>query len=85
MKLSAKTLARIKNHYRLSPRETQVVELILLGIDSNAEIANRLGVSLGVAKRYVHDVCVKLGKSSKLELAILLIDGLMKDNFPNLS
>ena len=84
MELSAKTLARIKNHYRLSPRETQVVELILLGVDSNAEIADRLGVSLGVAKRYVHDVCVKIGKSSKLELAILLIDGLMKDNLPNL-
>jgi len=76
MKLTKKQLEKIKKQYRLSPRETQIVYLILKGVDSNREIAKTLGISLGVAKRYVHDVCVKSGKSSKLEIAILLIDQL---------
>ena len=76
MKLTKKQLEQIKKQYRLSPRETQVVDLILQGVDSNAEIAKKLGISLGVAKGYVHDVCAKTFKSSKLEIAIHIIESI---------
>jgi len=78
MELTKKQLEEIKKQYRLSPRETEVVDLILQGVDSNEEISKRLGVSLAVAKRYVHDVCAKFRISSKLGIAIEIINSIHK-------
>jgi len=78
MQLTQKQLEQIKKKYRLSPRETQIVELILQGVDSNAEIAKRLGVTVLSAKRYVHDLYSKIGTSSKLSVALTIIDSIQK-------
>jgi len=76
MKLTSKQLEQIKKQFRLSPRETQIVELILQGVDSNEKLAENLGISLGVAKQYVHGVCVKFQISSKLGVAVKVFDSI---------
>jgi len=76
MNLTPKQLEQIKKQYRLSPRETQIVDLILQGVDSNEKLAENLGISLGAAKQYVHGVCVKFQMSSKLCIAVKVFDSI---------
>ena len=78
MKLTEHQLSVLKGQYRLSPRELAVVELIAQGVDSNAEIAERLGIGLGTAKRYVHEILTKMLRTSKLDLAVLIADLIIK-------
>ena len=76
MKLTKKQLEQIKNQYRLSPRETQIVELILQGVDSNAEIAKKLGLSTGTIKQYVHVLFARFNISSKTNLVIKIFESI---------
>jgi len=76
MELTQKQLEKVRKQYRLSPRETQIVDLILQGYNSNSEIALVLDISLGVAKRYVHDVYSKTQTNSKLNLALKIINSI---------
>ena len=76
MELTAKQLEQVRKQYRLSPRETQIVELILQGVESNAEIAEKLNVTVLSAKRYVHDLYAKIGTSTKLSVALIVIDSI---------
>jgi ATP/maltotriose-dependent transcriptional regulator MalT len=78
MKLSPKQLEQIKKQYRLSPRETQIVELILQGVESNEDLSKNLGVTLLSAKRYVHDLYGKMGTSTKLSITLKVIDSIHK-------
>ena len=84
MQLTKKQLDQIKKQYRLSPRETQIVELILKGVDSNAEIAKRLGLTTATVKQYVHVLYARVQVGSgtqvdtKLSLAIKIIDSIQK-------
>jgi len=74
MELTINQLEQIKKQYRLSPRETQIVDLILKGIDSNAEIARIIGISTGTAKQYAHVLFAKVKAESKLSLAMKIVD-----------
>jgi DNA-binding NarL/FixJ family response regulator len=76
MKLTQKQLDQIKKQYRLSPRETQIVELILKGVDSNAEIAENLGLKTGTIKQYVHVLFARFHISSKTNLVIKIFDSI---------
>ena len=78
MQLTQKQLEKIKQQYRLSPRETQIVELILQGVDSNEKMTKILGLHIGTTRRYVHDVYAKIGISSKLGVALTIIDSIHK-------
>lgn len=78
MELTKKQLEQIKIQYRLSPRETQIVELILKGVESNEDISTNLGVTVLSAKRYVHDLYAKIGISSKLGVALKIINSIHK-------
>lgn len=78
MQLTKKQLDQIKKQYRLSPRETQVVDLILKGVDSNVEMTKILGLHIGTTRRYVHDVYAKIGISSKLGVALKVINSIHK-------
>ena len=78
MQLTQKQLDEIKQQYRLSPRETQIVDLILKGVESNADIADNLGVTVLSAKKYVHDLYSKIGTSTKLSVALKLINSIHK-------
>lgn len=53
----------------LAPRERQLVDFVRQGL-RNREIAERLGVTEGTVKAYLHVVFEKLGVSSRTELAI---------------
>ncbi len=57
---------------RLTPREMQIVSLIVLG-SKNKEIAARLGVTEQVVKNYLRSVFDKTGVSDRLELALFTI------------
>jgi len=78
MQLTKEQREQIKNQYRLSPRETQIVELILKGIESNSDIAKNLNVTLLSAKRYVHDLYSKMGTSTKLSIVLKILDSIHK-------
>ncbi len=54
---------------RLAPRERQLIGFVRQGL-RNREIAERLGVTEGTVKTYLHSVFEKLGVSSRTELAI---------------
>ena len=53
----------------LAPRERQLIGFVRQGL-RNREIAERLGVTEGTVKVYLHAVFEKLGVSSRTELAI---------------
>ena len=56
-------------HRALAPRERQLVDFVRQGL-RNREIAERLGVTEGTVKAYLHAIFEKLGVSSRTELAI---------------
>jgi len=56
--------------YGLTPREQEVLALLVEGL-SNAEIADRLVVSLATAKFHVRGILTKLGVDSRMEAVAL--------------
>ena len=53
----------------LAPRERQLIAYVRSGL-RNREIAEKLGVTEGTVKTYLHAVFEKLGVSNRTELAI---------------
>ena len=66
-----KQLAKLSRGSRvaLAPRERQLISLVRSGL-RNREIAERLGVTEGTVKVYIHAIFEKLGVSTRTELAI---------------
>lgn len=60
---------RASSRRPLSPRERELVELVRQGL-RNRDIAERLGVTEGTVKVYLHGVFGKLGIRNRTELAI---------------
>jgi DNA-binding NarL/FixJ family response regulator len=69
---SATDLVGTRVRDRLTPREMQIVGLIVQGC-KNKEIAQRLGVTEQVVKNYLRSVYDKSGVSDRLELALFTI------------
>jgi two-component system nitrate/nitrite response regulator NarL len=61
----------------LAPRERELIKLVRNGL-RNREIAQKLGVTEGTIKVYLHTVFQKLGVSSRTELAIRASEFLTK-------
>jgi two-component system nitrate/nitrite response regulator NarL len=65
----------------LAPREKQLIGFVRTGL-RNREIAERLGVTEGTVKVYLHAIFEKLGVSTRTELAIradeFLAEGLLR-------
>ncbi len=57
-----------KHQDLLTPREVEVADLVLQGL-RNRQIGERLGITEGTVKIYLHTIYQKLGISSRLELA----------------
>jgi ATP/maltotriose-dependent transcriptional regulator MalT len=55
---------------QLTPREREVIELIVAGLTSNREIAAKLVISLGTANLHVKHILHKLGFGNRTELAM---------------
>jgi two-component system nitrate/nitrite response regulator NarP len=76
----AKTLS-VGSRVSLAPRERQLISFVRTGL-RNREIAERLGVTEGTVKVYLHAVFEKLGVSNRTELAIradeFLAEGLLR-------
>jgi Response regulator containing a CheY-like receiver domain and an HTH DNA-binding domain len=64
-------------HAALAPRERELIKLVRNGL-RNREIAQKLGVTEGTIKVYLHTVFQKLGVSSRTELAIRASEFLTK-------
>ena len=60
---------RISSLPPLTPRERELVELVKQGL-RNRDIAQRLGVTEGTVKVYLHSIFDKVGVGSRTELAI---------------
>jgi len=74
MLVSKKELKFLQKKYRLSPRELEVIQLLFKGIDSNKEIAEKMGITVGTAKGYTHSILIKLKVSTKLQAVVMLAD-----------
>ena len=61
------SMAAFRNRYRLSPREAQVVELVLLGY-RNRDIAATLGASPATVKKHLTHVFAKVGVDTRTQL-----------------
>ncbi len=57
--------------YRLTRRELQVMHLIADGC-ANKDIAVHLGIAVHTVKTHVHNLLLKLGLRSRLEVAVLV-------------
>ncbi|MDQ3140473.1 MAG: LuxR C-terminal-related transcriptional regulator, partial [Pseudomonadota bacterium] len=56
---------------RLAPRELMVARLVGRGL-RNREIAERMGLTEGTVKVYLHNLFAKVGVTSRTELALLI-------------
>ena len=54
--------------YRLSPRESQILKLIIEGVDSDLEISKKTGAKVSTVRRQVHDILAKVGVGTKVKL-----------------
>lgn len=57
----------------LSPRETEVLDMIARGL-TNAQIATRLGLSVHGVKFHLASVYRKLGVANRTEAAVALLE-----------
>lgn len=64
---------------RLAPRERQISELVAQGL-RNREIAERLAMSEGTVKVYLHGIYQKVGVENRTSLALLARDGLSRQD-----
>ena len=74
MKLSEASRNEIKAEYRLSPRELELLDLILEGVDSNAKLAERMHLRTGTVKQYMHVLLAKFRVSSKVGLVVAVCE-----------
>lgn len=72
MLVTKKEFQALQKHYGLSPRELEVVKLLFNGVDSNKDIAERMGITAGTARNYAHTIFCKLRVESKLQAVVKL-------------
>lgn len=64
---SSADVAAFGRRYRLSPRENQIVELLVRG-QGNREIAQGLGIQIATAKKHLSRIFDKVGVDSRAQL-----------------
>jgi DNA-binding CsgD family transcriptional regulator len=70
MKLSHEQLETLRREFSLSPRETEVVDLLFQGHSSNQALAKRLGITVPGAKLHVRNAFLKCGVRDKAQLLV---------------
>jgi DNA-binding NarL/FixJ family response regulator len=68
-----------KQHLGLTPREMQVIELIVDGY-TNKDLARKLNISENTAKHHLTNIFNELGVSNRLELVLYAIDHSLIDS-----
>ena len=74
MKLTPKQLEKLRETFRLSPREAEMVALICAGATDNRDLAARMGVTLATAKTMLHGIFAKTRRGDKSQLLLLCFD-----------
>ena len=88
MKLSQEQLDALRDQLRLSPRETQVLDLLFQGVPTNADMAECLGTTEGAVKGAVRTLYLKARTRSKHETVLCCLDllegrlGILDPNSP---
>jgi len=72
MLITKKEFAALQKNYGLTARELEVVKLLFNGVDSNKDIAERMGITVGTARNYAHTIFIKLKVESKLQAVVKL-------------
>ncbi len=65
-------LTKLKDKYNLSPREKEIISLVLYG-NSNGEIAHQVYISLETVKKHIYNVYKKIGVKNRLQLMNVLL------------
>jgi len=73
---TSRRLAAPHRSVQLSPRERQVVKLIVTGC-SNQEIADCLGLRLQTVKNHLSRIYRKLGVPNRVQLAVCVVNNRM--------
>ena len=63
---------QMSNHVRLTPREREIVELLVQG-ETNKRIAKRLSVTQDTVKHHITSIFDKTGVSNRLELVLFAL------------
>jgi DNA-binding CsgD family transcriptional regulator len=71
--LAAADLSRLEERYGISPREREVISLMILG-KSNREIAAALFISPETVKKHVYNSYRKIGVKNRVQLVNALLD-----------
>ena len=74
MNLSKEQLGALHDEFRLSPRETQILDLLFQGVGTNAEIGQRLGTSENAIKAAMRTLYLKVRARSKHETVVTCLD-----------
>jgi len=69
--LTSEKMQRFRGEFRLSPREGEILDLLLQG-KSNKDIERELFISHHTVRNHVHNIYQKLSVSSRLQLTNLL-------------
>jgi len=72
MKLTNEQLDALRRAYRLAPRETQVLDLLVAGTSSNGEIARRLGTTEDAVKAAFRTLYLKMRVQGKTAVILLV-------------
>lgn len=75
MDLTPEQLARIKTAFRLSPRELQILRILLVREATNAQIAQELKTTEGAVKTGMHALLLKMGLRSRHQVCLALAVG----------
>ncbi|MBP7050820.1 MAG: hypothetical protein KBE65_07385 [Phycisphaerae bacterium] len=76
MKLSDEQLDTLRKAFRLSPRETQILELLFEGLPTNRAIAERLHATEDAVKAAGRTLFLKTRTQSKHEMVLVCLDSL---------
>lgn len=77
MELTQKQLDSIKKQFMLSPKQIEVIKIILQGKDSTKELAEQLSVTEGVARQYIYQIHTRMRTNSKSGIIVSSLDHLI--------
>ena len=80
MELTQKQLEKVRKHFRLSPRQAEVANLLFRGRISTKEIAKELKVTPGVTRQYIYQIHTKMRTESKGQVIIKILDYIIENN-----
>ena len=66
-----KEIRQFKQHFKITQKETEIIQLMIIG-KTNAEIAERFGISLRTVKTHITNIYNKLKVNNKIAMIDLL-------------